>query len=257
MKKLLYPLFVLSLVAAIGCTGKGPGKKESKTAADTSTVADTGRTGIVQYMSGQYKVSEVTFKNGVRDGLMKSFYQTGQVRTTWWYENGLRQDSARFYYVEGQLFRTTPYKNDTVDGIQKQFYRKGTIRAKIGWSKGMRTPFFQEFGSNGKLMGGYPELVGKINDEYSSKGSYTINLELSDKSESEKTLFYRGGFTDGRFDTTMCKLLVTNKGKSVLVLKKSGTPGPGSVSVIASILTPLGNRYLTSKKFDLPYNDLK
>ncbi len=53
---------------------------------------------------------------------------------------------------EGQLFRTTPFKNDTVDGIQKQFYRTGKVRARIGYSKGMRTPFFQEFGQNGKLV---------------------------------------------------------------------------------------------------------
>ena len=94
MKKLLYSLFIIILMAAIGCKGKGPGKKDLQTAADTSTVADTGRTGIVQYMSGQYVVKEITFKNGVRHGLMKSFYQSGEVHTTWWYENGLKQDSS-------------------------------------------------------------------------------------------------------------------------------------------------------------------
>ena len=56
-------------------------------------------------MSGKYLVKEVTFKNGVREGLMKSFYQTGEVRQTFWYENGLREDSSRWYYQEGQLFR--------------------------------------------------------------------------------------------------------------------------------------------------------
>ncbi|MCX6333829.1 MAG: hypothetical protein NT092_05930 [Bacteroidia bacterium] len=253
MKKILFPFFTFILIAAIGCTGKGPGKKELNAAA--TTAPDTGFTGIKKMMSGQYVVSEIEFKNGVRDGLMKTFYQSGQLRTTFWYVNGLRQDSARWYYQEGQLFRTTPFKNDTVEGIQKQFYRGGKIRAKIGWSKGMRTTFFQEFGSDGKLMGGYPSIVSTINDEYSSKGIYRINLDLSGKARDVK--FYRGDFTDGRFDTIMFKQLTTIEGKAGLVLKKSTTPGPGSIDVIAYILTPLGNRYLTSKKFDLPYNDLK
>jgi hypothetical protein len=255
MKKLLYSLFIIILITAIGCKGKGPGKKDLQTATDTSTVADTGYTGIKQFMSGLYKVSEVTFKNGVRDGQMKTFYQGGQVRYTFWYVNGLKQDSVRWYYVEGQLFRTTPYKNDTIDGIQKQYYRTGKLRAKIGYSKGMRIPYIEEFDSNGKRIGGYPEIVANINDAYSSNGTYSINLELSDKSKN--VIFYRGDFTDGRFDTTRVRLLTKDTGNAGIVLKKSGTPGPGSVTVTASIRSPLGNRYLTSKKFDLPYNDLK
>jgi hypothetical protein len=255
MKKLLYSLFIIILIASIGCKGKRPGKKDLQTAADTSTVADTGYTGIKQFMSGQYKVSEVTFKNGVRHGLMKTFYQGGQVRYTFWYENGLKQDSVRWYYLEGQLFRTTPYKNDTIDGIQKQYYRTGKLRANIGYSKGMRIPFIEEFDGNGKRITGYPEIVSKINDTYSSNGSYSINLELSDKSKN--VMFYRGDFTEGRLDTTKLKLLSKDTGTAVLTLEKSGTPGPGSVTVVASIRTPLANRYLTSKKFDLPYNDLK
>jgi len=255
MKKLLYSLFIIVLAGAIGCKGKGPGKQDLQNAADTSTVADTGRTGVVQYMSGQYKVSEVTFKNGVRHGLMKSFYQTGEVRTTWWYENGLKQDSARYYYQQGEVFRTTPYKNDTIDGIQKQFYRTRKVRAKIGWSKGMRTDYMEEFDSKGKLIGGYPQIVANVKDQYATNGTYRIGLELSDKSKFVN--FYLGEFTDGRFDTTHCKLLTKDIGTAEIVLKKSGNPGPNYVSVIASIRTPLLNRYLSTKKINLPYNDLK
>jgi hypothetical protein len=256
MKKLLYTLIILVIpVAFTGCNGKGTGKKGAETSADTITVPDTGFTGIKQYMSGQYVVSEVTFKNGVRHGLMKSFYQGGEVRTTFWYENGLKQDSARWYYPDGKLFRTTPFRNDTVDGIQKQFYRTGKVRARIGFSKGLRTPFIQEYSSNGKLITGYPEILVNVTDEYKTKGIYRIGLELSDL--STKVKFYKGDFIDGRFDTLQVRHLSTVKGKTVLVLKKSNETGPGSVSVIAEIITSLGNKYLTSKKIELPYNDLK
>jgi hypothetical protein len=251
MKIILHFLFITILIAAIGCTGKGPGRKDLKAEADSVSAHDT----IKRFMSGRYVVSEVTFRNGVRHGLMKTFYQGGQLRTTFWYENGLKEDSARWYYEQGQLFRTTPFKHDTVDGIQKQFYRTGKIRAKIGWSKGMRTPFMQEFDANSKLMGGYPEIVVNVTDQYVSNGKYRIDLELSDKSKN--VMFYMGDFTDGRFDTIRCKLLTKDIGTAEIVLKKSGTPGPNYVSVIASIRTPLLNRYLRSKKIELPYNDLK
>ena len=72
-------IFLLLLFA--GCSGKGTVKNDQQSMNDTVTVADTGYTGIKQYMSGQNMVKEVTFKNGVREGLMKSFYQDGQFAT--------------------------------------------------------------------------------------------------------------------------------------------------------------------------------
>ena len=64
-------IIILSLLFISGCNGKRTGKKDSKTGNDTITVPDTGYTGIKQYMSGQVLVKEATFKNGVREGLMK------------------------------------------------------------------------------------------------------------------------------------------------------------------------------------------
>src|SRR5665647_2836113 len=175
-------LLILVISFIIGCTGKGPAKKDIQAVSDSVTISDTGYTGIKQYMSGKNLVKEVTFKNGVRQGLMKSFYQTGEVRQTFWYENGLREDSSIWYYQEGQKFRTTPYKRDTVNGIQVQYYRTGRLRAKLGYSKGMRTTLFQEYTTIGKIIGGYPSLIVNTVDDYKTKGIYKISLSLSDKS---------------------------------------------------------------------------
>jgi MORN repeat variant len=167
-------LFILILAFIPGCNGKGTPKKEAVAVIDSVTVPDTGYTGIKQYMSGKYLVKEVTFKNGIREGLMKSFYETGEVRHTYWYENGLREDSSIWFFQEGQKFRVTPFKNDTIDGIQKQYYRTGQLKAKLGFSKGLRTPFFQEFTPEGKLVTGYPSLMVNITDNYKTQGTCTL-----------------------------------------------------------------------------------
>jgi antitoxin component YwqK of YwqJK toxin-antitoxin module len=155
-------LLIISFLLISGCGGQGRAKKETLSTTDTVTAPDTGYTGIKQYMSGQLLIKEVTFKNGIREGLMKSFYQSGKLRQTFWYQNGLREDSAKWFYEEGQVFRTTPYKKDTIDGIQKQFFRNGKVKARLGYLKGFRTPFLQELTQDGKLVGGYPEVVVKI-----------------------------------------------------------------------------------------------
>jgi hypothetical protein len=249
---LLFLIVAVSILA--GCNRKGSIKKESQAIADTITVPDTGYTGIKQYMSGRYLIKEVTFKNGVREGLMKSFYQTGEVRQTFWYEKGLREDSARWYFPEGQLFRTTPYRRDTAEGIQKQFYRNGRVKAKIGYSKGLRTTFIQEFTQEGKLVGNYPTLVVNMTDNYKTKGIYRLSLELSNKSTDVR--YWRGDLSNNLFDSAHVRKINTIKGVGILDLKKTSSPKPASVGVIAEILTAFGNKQLVYKKIDLPYNDL-
>jgi hypothetical protein len=247
-------ILILALLFISACTGKGTGKRDPKTGDETITVPDTGYTGIKQYMSGQLLVKEVTFKNGVREGLMKSFYQNGKLRQTFWYGNGLRQDSAKWYYEEGEVFRSTPYKNDTIDGTQKQYYRNGRLKARLSYKKGLRTLFLEEFTQDGTLVTGYPGLVVNIRDEYRSNGVYRISLALSDK--STKVKYYRGDLSDGVFDTARCREIKTIKGIGNLELRKTGSPKSGYVGVIAEILTIYGNNYLVYKKIELPYTDL-
>lgn len=255
MNRFKTPFLILAAVIIVaGCTGKGSHKKDLSAENDTVTVSDTGYTGIKQYFSNNLLLKEVTFKNGVRDGLMKTYYQGGQLYQTFWYENGLREDSSGYYYLEGQVYRTTPYKHDTIDGIQRQYYRTGKVKARIGFNKGLRTPLMEEYNTNGSRIGGYSEIVTNIRDEYGSKGTYKIGLEMSDK--TSKVKFYRGEFTDGRFDTTRIQKLNVVNGKSSLDLRKTGTVKQGYVGVIAEVITQFGNRNLIYKKIDLPYNDL-
>jgi len=256
MTKALNSLLVLLLLLIMAaCGGKGSMKKAQDSAADTITVPDTGFTGIKQYFSNKILVKEASFRNGILNGETKTYYQGGQLNQTFWYENGVREDSARKYYLEGQVFRSTPYRNDTIHGTQLQYYRTGKVRARLNFIKGMRTPEMEEYDRNGRLQKNYPEIVYSFDDNYNKSGKVRLNLSISD--EKRKVKFYIGEFTNGVFDTTICKLIPPVNDKSFIDLKKSGTPQPDHVSVIATIVTDFGNSYLTLKKIPLPYNDLK
>lgn len=247
-------LLIFSICITYSCGNQKSVKNDTQSENDTITVPDTGYTGIKQYMSGQLLVKEVTFRNGVREGLMKSFYADGRLRMTYWYKNGLREDSAKWYYPEGQLFRSTPYKRDTVDGTQKQYYRSGKVKAILKYVKGLRTPYLEEFTQDGRLIKSYPSLIINVKDDYRTKGVYNITLSLSDK--STKVKFFRGDISRGVFDTAHCKAINTIKGVGSLNLKKTGSSKPEYIGIIAEVLTNFGNNYLIFKKVDLPYNDL-
>jgi hypothetical protein len=255
MKRKYFPfLIILSLLVLAGCAGGSSADKDSLSGNDTISVPDTGYTGITQYMSQSHIVSEVTFKNGIREGLMKTFYMDGKLRMTFWYENGLREDSSKFYHPDGKLFRSTPYKHDTIDGTQIQYYKNGRIKARLKYVKGLRTPSLEEFTPEGKLVGGYPELVVNTRDEYQSRGVYRISLELSNK--SPKVRYYRGDLYNSLFDTSRCEVIKNINGIGTLALKKTGTPKADYVGVIAEILTDYGNNLIVYRKIDLPYKDL-
>jgi hypothetical protein len=247
-------LFILALVLNPGCKGKEGSGKSSGSARDTTSVSDTGFTGIKQYMSGSHITMEANFENGVKEGLTKTYYASGKLRGTLVYVNGLREDSAKWYFEEGQIFRITPYKRDTIDGIQKQYFRNGKLKAIIGYRKGLRTFEFEEYDMSGKKVGGYPDLIINTKDEYNSKGTYTISLSLSDK--TAKVKYFRGDFSNGLFDSTRCEKIKIINGSGKLNLKKTGTAQKGMVEVLAAIVTFYGNNYLVSKKIELPYKDL-
>lgn len=248
-------LILLFLLIMAGCGSRGSSKNTPDGVNDTTSVPDTGFTGIKQYFSRDILVKESTFKNGILNGETKTWYKGGQLNQTFWYENGIREDSARKYYLEGQVFRSTPYRHDTIHGTQIQYFRTGGVRAKLNFNKGLRTPELEEYDRNGRLQKNYPGIVYSIDDNYGSSGKVRINLAITDEKRNVK--FYRGEFTNGVFDTTICKLIPAVNGKNWIDLKKSGTPQPGHIGVIAAILTDLGNNYLTYEKIPLPYNDLK
>jgi hypothetical protein len=250
--KLFYGSLILlfALLLNNGCKGKAG----SGSGNDTISVPDTGFTGIKKYMIGNQIAIETTFKNGVKDGLTKTYYKSGKIRVTSFYKNGLLEDTAKWYFEEGQLFRTTPFKRDTMDGLQKQYFRNGKLKAVIGFKKGLRTFEFEEFDMDGRKVGGYPDFVVSTKDEYNSKGIYTIFLNLSDK--STKVKYFLGDFGSGVFDSAHCVKIKTINGTGILNLKKSGTPKAGTVDLLASIVTFYGNNYLVRKKIELPYKDL-
>jgi hypothetical protein len=256
MKIVYIPLIVLPfMLLAFGCTGKGSLKKGSDIETDTITVPDTGFTGIKKYLSGDRLFKEVTFKNGIMEGEMKTYYPGGQLNQTYWYRNGLREDSARWYYPEGPVFRSTPMKHDTIDGTQVQYYKNGRKKAELNYSMGFRTPLMKEYTRDGKLISNYPEIIYSIKDNYSTTGKVRISLEITDK--TKKVKFFRGEFTNGVFDTTKVARINPVNGKTFLDLSKSRTPQADSIGIIAAIITEFGNNYLYYKKIGLPYKDLK
>ena len=117
-----------------------------------------------------------------------NYYDNGKLKRTIWYENDIKEDTAKWYYMEGNVYRATPYKNDRIHGIQTKYHKNGRIMAEIPYKHGLRTPGLREYYDNGLEVGNLPGIVvRKIGTEaYADEGVVTVSLALSNKSTNVK-----------------------------------------------------------------------
>jgi len=247
-------LLIILAIAFTGCGNNKTANKPVVSPADTVTTADTGYTGIRQYFSKRILTYEVTFKNGVRNGLMKTFYSGGNLRQTFWYENGKKEDTAVWYYEEGPVFRKTPFKRDSMNGMQIQFYKSGAVRAKMSFVNGLRTTFLEEYSNDGKKITDYPDVVINVIDKHKDNGSYLIRFLLDRK--DVKANFYTGDLSEGLFNPSVLRKINTSDFTGAVSLMKGPGKPLSSLSVIAEITTQLGNKRIVTKSLALPYADL-
>lgn len=253
MKKTAFLLFIIVTFVTFSCSqgNTGAGKQESKS---KSHQADTGYTGIEVYKSGDVKIKEVEFKNGIRSGITRTYYKGGMLEQEILYKDGVRNGDAKWFYPDGNLFRTTPYQNDTINGPQLQYYKSGRVKARITYVEGKRIPRLDEYEMDGTKVIGYPHLVFRVNDTYKEKGVYKVFIEMSNLAHDVK--YYRGDFVNGLVDLTVCKPLLQTATTGYLDLKKTEGVSADSAIVIGAYLTPYGNRLYSRIAIPLPYKDL-
>jgi|WetSurMetagenome_2_1015567.scaffolds.fasta_scaffold69087_3 hypothetical protein len=254
MKQFLSFLSIVSVLAAFSCS-QGGGSTKGTVSNRKSHQADTGYTGIEVYKKGGIKAKEVEYKNGIKDGMTKTYYPGLILEQEIPYVNGKKNGIAKWYYTDGYVFRTTPYENDTINGEQLQYYKSKKVKARIKYINGLRFPKVDEYNMDGTKITNYPKLVYRINDNYKDKGSIKIFVEMSDNSEEVK--FYRGDFVKGLLDLNACIPLMQTSTTGYVDLKKTIGASLDSVHVIGSYLTPFGNRYYSRLSIPLPYKDLK
>ncbi|HNX66775.1 MAG TPA: hypothetical protein PKH02_07820 [Bacteroidales bacterium] len=253
MKNLLCLFAIIAIIAASSCsngsrgTGANAGSKRSHQ-------ADTGFTGIENYKVKGVIKKTVSYKNGVKDGLTKTYFNEAAVEQEIPYVDGKKNGLAKWYYTDGFVFRTTPYENDTINGEQIQYYKSGKIRAKMKYDNGKRYPGLDEYEMDGTKITDYPKLVYHINDNYKEKGTVKILVEMSDLSEGTK--YYRGRFVNGLVDLGACTPLLQSATTGYIDLKKAEGVSSDSVYIIGAYLTRFGNRFYTSVAIPMPYKDL-
>lgn len=255
MKLYIVPItfLLLSGIFTSSCKHILPPKDSEGKLNDTIVAAEF--TGVKRFMSGEKLIKEVTFKNGIREGLNKNYYDDGRLKSTIWYSNNLKSDTARWYYPDGKVYRSTPYTSDKINGVQKKFHKNGSIMAEIPYKMGLRTPGLREYYDNGLPVKGMPSILTELNDSYyKSDGKFRVLLRLSN--ESTDVEFFQGSLVDGAFDPSVSKKVTISSGMGFVELNRDRDRGRNYVDIIAVYTTRFNNKEILTKRVRLPYNDL-
>jgi len=253
MKPISTLFLTIIILLAFSCSSGNPTEKGNKDE-KSGHRGDTGYTGVKSYYSGEFKLKEVEFKNGIKTGISRTYFKGGIIKSEINYADNVKSGEAKEYYADGKLFRVTPYLKDTISGTQIQYYKNGKAKAKINYVDGRREPILSEYDMNGIKLTDYPELTYRVIDNYKTDGVYKIFVEMSDVSENVK--YYRGDYINGLVDLSVCTPLLQSTTTGYLDMKKGEANSADSVTVIASYLTNYGNRLYYRISIPLPYNDL-
>ncbi len=254
--KLLQSLssFMLILFSLSGClnnTDKGTHDTNNKAKTDSS-----GYNGVFKSYRDGYLYSEVTLKNGKKNGLSVRYYPGGGINMQLFYKDGIKIDTSKWFYTNGKIYRETPYRQGKIHGIQKKYHKDGSVLAEIPYAFGKRIPGLKEFSQYGNEVTKYPSIVIQKQDLRSSSSSYIVNMRLSNNGKRVK--FYRGSYVNGSFNVDKLEYLLTKNGQSSIhFVEKPGYTGATKIHIIAEYISRLGNKKYITVKVTLPSANLK
>ncbi len=82
-------------------------------------------------------IEKTLYKNGIKEGLSKFYYRTGQLKSETPYKNNIIYGTVKVYYKSGILLSETQYIDGIKDGLFKSYYQTGQLKSETSYKKGL------------------------------------------------------------------------------------------------------------------------
>ena len=111
---------------------------------------DEKREGTWQFFSENRKVSEETFIKGVKNGISRKFYPTGELLEESEWQNGLQEGNYRVFYSNGKPFMQCKYSNGKRNGLCLSYFHNGRIEMEAGYMNNLRHGEWKYYNEGGQ-----------------------------------------------------------------------------------------------------------
>jgi len=118
----------------------------------------------------------VNYKDDELDGLIKEYYENGQIKSEMYYKSGNLDGPATEYYENGQVYIQESYKDGELDGESFNFNEDGSLRSKAVYKNGELVGDIVQGGVGSVVAGEVPDTeetsVPAENENVESKLKY-------------------------------------------------------------------------------------
>ncbi|OGF47856.1 MAG: hypothetical protein A2452_12160 [Candidatus Firestonebacteria bacterium RIFOXYC2_FULL_39_67] len=125
----------------------------------TTKKNEKGFTREVTYYNGDQEIAKEiideswksTVTGKIPDGIVKEYYESGELYIEWNYKNNKKDGLSKAYYKDGKVSGEWNYKNGESNGFSKSYYENGTLKYESSFSDGKRDGSDKEYYKNGQL----------------------------------------------------------------------------------------------------------
>lgn len=154
--------------------------------------------GLWTYFAENRKVSEENYLQGIKHGISRKFYKTGEVLEEAEWNNGKQEGNYTVFFKNGQPFMQCKMSNNQRNGLFLSYFTNGKVELEAHYKNGLRHgewKYYRETGEpwytlnydNGKLLN--PEVRDSIASQmlkaFENRGEPYVDPEkyLEDPSE--------------------------------------------------------------------------
>ncbi len=123
-----------------------------------------------------------------QDGLIKSYYGDGTLKSEITLSNNIRQGLAKFYYPNGNIRQQLNYNNGAVDGVVKEYYENGRLKELYTIENGRREGAASIYDTNGNYIKDINYISGILQKEIVDTSQSLIANVQSDTLSMHKTI---------------------------------------------------------------------
>ena len=145
------------------------------------------------YESGELRIT-VNYVDGLRQGQIKEYYKSGELSRTRTYVDGLRQGEEKEYYDSGELQYTSNYVDDLKQGEFKEYYESGELRSTVNYVDGLiqgEAKFYYESGKLEYARNYVDGLMEEVLIEDSKNKEFSSDIPLYERGEWKE--YYESG----------------------------------------------------------------
>ncbi|MFW5832318.1 MAG: toxin-antitoxin system YwqK family antitoxin [Prolixibacteraceae bacterium] len=147
---------------------------------------DKTKAGKWKFFSGEQKIAEEHYSQGLKHGISKTFYQSGELLQSTEWKEGIQEGKHQVFYKNGEPYMQCKYSRNQRNGLCLTYHQNGRVEMEANYKNNLRHDdwkFYDENGTHlytlkyddGKLLN--PEVRDSIDNLHMNnleKGRHTI-----------------------------------------------------------------------------------